>query len=64
MQSTQIAVFAGTLFLALGNFIKWKRRRDLAHARVNRGLRGYVAAKSGVRLQMPNETHGENLLPV
>jgi hypothetical protein len=45
MQPTDIAFFAGTMFLSLGTLIKWKRRRDVALSRVNRGLRGYVAAK-------------------
>ena len=44
MLPTEIAYFTGTLFLALIVLIKWKRRRDLIAARLNRGLRGYVAA--------------------
>ena len=50
MQPTDIAFFAGTLFLSLGTLIKWKHRRDVALARVNRGLRGYVAAKSTIMI--------------
>ncbi len=46
IQPTDIAFFAGTLFLSLGTLIKWKHRRDVALSRVSRGLRGYVAAKS------------------
>ena len=64
MQPAAIAIFDVTLFLAITALIMWKRRRDLATARVNRGLRGYVAAKSAVLLSGPEETHGENLLPV
>ena len=64
MQLAAIAVFAVTLFLALTALIVWKRRRGLNAARVNRGLRGYVAAKSTVRLPNPERTHGENLIPV
>src|ERR1019366_6662768 len=64
MQPAAIAIFDVTLFLAITALIIWKRRRDLATARVNRGLRGYVAAKSTVRLPGPEVTHGENLIPV
>ena len=46
MQPTEIAYFTVTLFLALSTLIKWKRRRDMISARVNRGLRGYVETKS------------------
>ena len=63
MQPAAIAIFDVTLFLAITALIMWKRRRDLATARVNRGLRGYVAAKSTVRLPGPEVTHGENLIP-
>ncbi len=45
MQAQEIVYFGVTLFLALVALIKWKRRRDLAVERVNRGLRGYVAAE-------------------
>jgi LPXTG-motif cell wall-anchored protein len=64
MQPAAIAVFGATLFLALAALITWKRRRDLNAARVNRGLRGYVAARSAVQLPGPEETHGENLIPI
>jgi hypothetical protein len=50
MQPTDIAFFAGTLFLSLGTLIKWKHRRDVALSRVNRGLRGYVAARSTIMI--------------
>lgn len=50
MQPTDIAFFAGTLFLSLGTLMKWKHRRDVALARVSRGLRGYVAAKSTIMI--------------
>ena len=46
MQTTEITYFTVTLFLALATLIKWKRRRDMIAARLNRGLRGYVDAKS------------------
>ena len=64
MQPTDIAFFAGTLFLALGTLIKWKRRRDQILARGNRGLKGYVAAKGMSMLAVPEEAPGENLIPV
>jgi hypothetical protein len=64
MQPTDIAFFAGTLFLALGTLIKWKRRRDQILARVNRGLKGYVAAKGTIMLPVSEETPGEDLIPV
>lgn len=48
MQAQEIVYFGVTLFLALVALIKWKRRRDLASERVNRGLRGYVAAKGNL----------------
>jgi hypothetical protein len=64
MQPAEIAIFAMTMFLALTALIMWKLRRDLNTARVNRGLRGYVTARSAVLLSGPEETHGENLLPV
>jgi hypothetical protein len=44
MQAQEIVYFGPTLFLALVVLIKWKRRRDTASERVNRGLRGYVTA--------------------
>ena len=48
MQPTEIAYFSAMLFLALTTLVKWKRRRDVVTARLNRGLRGYVAARSPV----------------
>ena len=45
MQPAAIAYFSAALFLALTTLIKWKRRRDMIAARLNRGLRGYVEAK-------------------
>ena len=46
MTPAAIAYFSATLFFALTTLIKWKRRRDLIAARLNRGLRGYVDTKS------------------
>jgi hypothetical protein len=45
MTPAAIAYFSATLFLAFTTLIKWKRRRGLIAARLNRGLRGYVDAK-------------------
>lgn len=63
MQPTEIVYFSVMLFVALAVLIAWKRRQDVNAARLNRGLRGYVAAKN-LRLPRPDETHGENLIPV
>ena len=63
MQPTEIVYFSVMLFVALAVLIAWKRRQDVNAARLNRGLRGYVAAKN-LRLARPDETHGENLIPV
>ena len=43
MMPVEIVFFAVTLFLALAFLITWKRRRDTLNARLNKGLRGYVA---------------------
>ena len=48
MQAQEIVYFGATLFLALVALINWKRRRDMASERVNRGLRCYVAAKGNL----------------
>ena len=66
MQAQEIVYFGATLFLALVALTKWKRRRDLASERVNRGLRGYVAAKgklqpTGVE-EDQKESKKENLI--
>ena len=68
MQAQEIVYFGVTLFLALVALIKWKRRRDLASERVNRGLRGYVAAKGNVEYpaaaESQKENEKENLIPL
>jgi hypothetical protein len=64
MLPTEILYFTLTLFLALAVLIKWKRRRDLIVARLNRGLSGYVATRRTSRRPAAEETHGENLIPV
>jgi predicted negative regulator of RcsB-dependent stress response len=64
MLQTEITYFTLTMFLALAVLIKWKYRRDVNAARMNRGLRGYAAAMSAVGLAGPEETRGENLFPV
>ena len=50
---TKIIYCAVTMFPALAGLIKWKYRRDMNAARVNRGLRGYAAAMSSVGLAVP-----------
>jgi hypothetical protein len=64
MLPTEIAYFTGTLFLALVMLIKWKRRRDLIAARLNRGLSGYVAAKKTVRRPRSKAAREQSLQPV
>jgi hypothetical protein len=65
MQAQEIVYFGATLFLALVVLIKWKRRRDTASERVNRGLRGYVAAKGNLehaRTEGEKENKKESLI--
>ena len=64
MHTTEIAYFTVTLFFSLTLLIRWKRRRDLVAARVNRGLRGYVAAGSSRRFPEPQQRLAENPIPV
>ena len=61
MLPTEIAYFTGTLFLALLMLIKWKRRRDLIAARLNRGLAGYVAARRPFRRPLSKAAREESL---
>jgi hypothetical protein len=63
MQPTEVIYFTVALFLALAALIKWKRRRDLIAARLNRGLRGYVEAKHADPLPGQGTTHPESLIP-
>jgi hypothetical protein len=44
--------------------IKWKRRRDLINARLNRGLAGYVAARKLYRRPASKPAREESLQPV
>jgi hypothetical protein len=64
MLPTEIAYFAGNLFFALLVLIKWKRRRDLVAARLNRGLSGYVAAKKAFRRPISKPAREGRLQPV
>ena len=64
MLPTEIVYFTGTLFLALVMLIKWKRRRDLIAARLNRGLSGYVAAKKPFRRTVSRSAREGSLQPV
>jgi len=63
MRPTEIGYFALTLFLALVALIHWARRRARVAARLNRGLRGYVATK-GPDTQPKEGTPGEKLISV
>jgi hypothetical protein len=62
MQPVEITCFSATLFLSLAVLIKWKRRRDVITARLNRGLRGYVATKGKASVRQPAATPGESLI--
>ena len=62
MRWQEIVLFGGTLFFALVALIIWKRRRDLATARVNRGLRGYVATEVTPETPAADEPQKENLI--
>lgn len=64
MQPVEIAYFAVSLFAALVALVSWKRRRDSNLARLNRGLRGYMAAKEAVQLPVAGVAQRENLIPV
>jgi hypothetical protein len=65
MMPTEIIYFTVTMFLALATLIKWKHRRDVLAARLNRGLCGYFAARGEVRgLPVPRETGTDKLIPV
>ena len=64
MLPTEIAFFTGNLFFALVVLIKWKRRRDLIAARLNRGLAGYVAARKPFRRPLSKAAREESLQPV
>jgi hypothetical protein len=62
MQTAEITYLIVTLLLALALMIKWKRQGAIA-ARLNRGLLGYVVARSTVQLSEPEDTRGEDLIP-
>ena len=64
MRPIEITSFAAALFLALVVLIKWKIRRDMIAARLNRGLRGYVAGEGAAGVPPSQETPGEDLIPV
>lgn len=50
MMPNEIIFFSVSLFLALAVLMTWKHRRDAMHARLNKGLRGYVANGAGQRV--------------
>ena len=61
MMPNEITFFSVTLFLALAVLLVWKHRRDAMHARLNKGLRGYVTHGSTLRDGEPEHT-GEELI--
>ncbi|MGD0773537.1 MAG: hypothetical protein ABSC05_12015 [Candidatus Solibacter sp.] len=63
MKPVEIVYFGTAMFLALATLIKWKRRREVIAARLNRGLRGYVAGKSAALLPEEQKPPSENLIP-
>ena len=62
MTPNEITFFSVALFLALTVLLTWKRRRDIMHARLNKGLRGYVANPVERRV-VRSESAGEELIP-
>jgi len=61
MSPNEITFFSVALFLALAMLLTWKHRRDAMHARLNKGLRGYVA-KRGKQPSVAEEAAGEDLI--
>jgi len=61
MMPNEITFFSVTLFLALAVLLVWKHRRDAVHARLRKGLRGYVASGSTIGEVEPEHT-GEELI--
>ena len=59
MSPTEITFFSVTLFLALAVLLAWKRRHDVMHARLNKGLRGYVASRAPRRVPEPEDADEE-----
>jgi len=62
MQPTEIIPFGIAMFFALTALYKWKRRRDLIAARLNRGLRGYVEGKTTALAAIPDKTHSQGFI--
>jgi hypothetical protein len=65
MLPAEMVYLTVTLSLALAALIHWKRRRDAAAKRMNRGLAGYVATRRRLPLRAPltDETDTEDLIP-
>jgi len=61
MLPLEVIFFAVTLSLALAFLIGWKRRRAVVHARLNKGLRGYVASRAKTKTVEVEETESEEL---
>jgi len=62
MQPNEITFFSVALFLALVILLTWKHRRDAMHARLNKGLRGYVAKRGELPAVEEEESAGEELI--
>ena len=62
MSPTEITFFSVALFLALAMLLTWKHRRDAMHARLTKGLRGYVAKRDQRPAVEEEESAGEELI--
>jgi hypothetical protein len=62
MQPNEITFFSVALFLALAILLTWKHRRDAMHARLTKGLRGYVANRGLRPAVEEEESAGEELI--
>ena len=62
MSPNEITFFSVALFLALAMLLTWKHRRDAMHARLTKGLRGYVAKRGQRPVVEEEESAGEELI--
>ena len=53
MLPNEFTFFSVSLFLSLAMLLNWKHRRDVLHARLNKGLRGYVRSGPGIFARKP-----------
>lgn len=61
MQPTEIICFGTLMFFSLTALLKWKRRRDMVAARLNRGLRGYV--EGAMPISADEKARPESMIP-